>query len=132
MEIAPTAKRSSSVAAVSIPPVVLDRECAQRKDVRYGNRTYGETTVLRSGGFHTAGRARPRLWAAVHGQRPNHPPHPPPACLALQRIRGNNGFGIVVGGRFPTGGARAGGAKPQRPGAPRPTNTNPESMLIPG
>jgi len=35
MEIAPTAQRSSSVAAVSIPPVVIDRECGQSEDVRY-------------------------------------------------------------------------------------------------
>ena len=56
MEIAPTAKRAPSVAAVSIPPVVLGRERAQSKNVRYGNRTYGETNVIRSGGFHTAGR----------------------------------------------------------------------------
>ena len=58
MEIAPTAKRAPSVAAVSIPPVVLDRERAQSKVVRYGNRTYGETNVTRSG-FHTAGHAWP-------------------------------------------------------------------------
>ena len=51
MEIAPTTKRTSSVAAVSIPPVVIDRERAQSKVVRYGNRTYGETNILRSGGF---------------------------------------------------------------------------------
>jgi len=57
MEIAPTTKRTSSVAAVSIPPVVIDRERAQSKVVRYGNRTYGETNITRSGGFHTAGRA---------------------------------------------------------------------------
>jgi len=57
MEIAPTAKRAPSVAAVSIPPVVVDRECAESKDVRYGNRTYGETSTIRSGGFDTAGRA---------------------------------------------------------------------------
>jgi len=56
MEIAPTVKRTSSVAAVSILPVVLGRERAQSKNVRYGNRTYGETNVIRSGGFHTAGR----------------------------------------------------------------------------
>ncbi|MCO5208204.1 MAG: hypothetical protein M9936_00810 [Caldilinea sp.] len=65
MEIAPTAKRTSPVAAVSIPPVVLDRECEQSKDVRYGNRTYGETSTIRSGGFHTAGHACPRTWATA-------------------------------------------------------------------
>jgi len=56
MEIAPTTKQTPSVAAVSIPPVVIDRDCGQCEDVRYGNRTYGETNITRSGGFHTAGR----------------------------------------------------------------------------
>ncbi|MCO5212852.1 MAG: hypothetical protein M9936_24390, partial [Caldilinea sp.] len=64
MEIAPTPKRTSSIAAVSIPPVVIDRERAQSKNVRQGNRTYAETNTIGSGGFHTTGRARPRLWAA--------------------------------------------------------------------
>jgi len=49
--------RTYDVAAVSIPPVVLGRERAQSEDVRYGNRTYGETSTIRSGGFHTAGLA---------------------------------------------------------------------------
>src|SRR5690606_8329758 len=58
MEIAPTTKRTPSVAGVSIPPVVINRDCVQSKVVRYGNRTYDETRTIRSGGFHTAGSER--------------------------------------------------------------------------